>query len=155
LLTKIFGKKSDKNSAEEKKTKALKERINKMNLSELTLYVKGKFDALEVNEEGLVEVLKRLLSKRDKEHYFLDERDDDSKLKKAFELVMLCARNKGVTFKAMELIAQFAKQYAGLIKAYDRKHKEIYEERLKKSVEKANEIIEAKIALRDKMNLLD
>jgi len=153
MISKIFGKK-DAKSVDSKKTKELKERIEKMNLSELTLYVKGKFDGFEVTEEGLIEVLKRLISKVNN-RYFLDASDDDSKLKKAFELVLLCAKSNKVTLKAMELIAEFANYYAKLIREYDRKYKEIYEERLKKAIEQASEIIEAKVALQNKMNMID
>ncbi len=150
-MFKIFGKKSTDNKEESE----LKERISKMNLSELTLYVKNKMEGLELSEEGLIEVLERLLSKINEERYYLDESDDDSKLKRAFELVLLCAKSSKVTLKAMELIAKFDTQYAKLIKAYDRKYKEIYEERLKKAIEQAIGIIEAKVALQNKMNMID
>ena len=154
MLSKIFGKKDAKN-AEDEHLKELKERIARMNLSELTLYVKGKIEGFEPSEEGLVEVLKRLTSKINDERYFLDDSDDDSKLKKGFELVLLCAKSNRVTLKAMELIAEFANLYAKLIKTYDRKYKEIYEERMKKAIENASEIIEAKVALQNKMNMID
>ena len=148
---KIFGKKS----GNEKEESELKERIGKMNLTELTLYIKGSMEGVELTEEGVVEVLERLLSKVNEERYYLDASDDDSKLKKAFDLVLLCAKSNKVTLKAMELIARFDNQYAKLIKAYDRKHKEIYEDRLKKAIEQATEIIEAKVALQNKMNMID
>ena len=154
MLSKIFGKK-DAKSAEDEHLKELQERIAKMNLSELSLYVKGKIEGLELSEEGLVEVLRRLTSKINDERYFLDASDDDSKLKKGFELVLLCAKSNRVTLKAMELIAEFANLYGKLIKEYDRKYKEIYEERMKKAIEQATEIIEAKVALQNKMNMID
>ncbi len=154
MFSKIFGKR-DAKSSEDEHLKELQERIAKMNLSELSLYVKGKIDGLELSEEGLVEVLRRLVSKINDERYFLDASDDDSKLKKGFELVIACAKSNKVTLKAMELIAEFANLYAKLIKEYDRKYKEIYEERMKKAIESASEIIEAKVALQNKMNMID
>lgn len=150
-MLKIFGKKSAKSD----ENSELKERIGKMNLTELTLYVKGKMEGFALSEEGLVAVLERLLSKINDERYFLDESDDDSKLKKAFELVLLCAKSNKITIKAMELIVKFENQYIKLIKGYDRKYKEIYEDRFKKAIQQATEIIEAKVALQNKMNMID
>lgn len=149
MLKKIFGKK------QEEESNPLKERISSMNLSDLTLYVKGKINDFEFSEEGLVEVLNRLLSKISDERYFLDPSDDDSKIKKGFELVLLCAKNNKITLKGIELIAEFIKQYETLIKEYDKKYKEIYIDRLTKSIDTATEIIEAKVALQNKMNMLD
>ena len=154
MLSKIFGRKSAKEGASEA-FEELQERISKMNLTDLSLYVKGRLDGVELNEEGLIMVLERLLSKVDGKRYFLDESDDDSKLKKGFDLVLLCAKNRAVTLKAMELIAQFANHYHHLIHEYDKRHKDIYEDRLKKALDQSSEIIEAKVALQNKMNILD
>lgn len=149
MLKKIFGKKvSEENDS-------LKERISSMNLTDLILYVKGKIKDLEPSEEGIIEVLNRLVSQVNEKRYFLDKSDDDSKLKKAFDLILLCSNSNKITLKAIELIAKFIKQYEPLIKEYDKKHKDIYYERLKKAIEKGMVIIEAKVSLQNKMNLLD
>ena len=149
MLGKIFGKKS------KEEIDPLKERISQMNLTELTLYAKEKIEGLEFSEEGLIEVLKRLISKINDERYFLDGSDDDSKLKKGFDLVLLCAKSNKVTIKGMELIAEFVKRYEHLIKVYDKKHKEIYHDRLLKAIETATQIVEMKVALQNKMSVLD
>ncbi len=154
MLSKLFGKKGSQEQ-ENEELRELKEKIEKMNLSELSLYVKGKLEGLEVSEEGLVLVLQRLLAKINDERLFLDESDDDSKLKKAFDLIVYMAKQNRITPKAIELIVEFMRVYEKLIKEFDRKYKEIYEERLKHSVESAMQIIEAKIALQNKMNMLD
>lgn len=149
MLGKIFGKKN------KKEIDPLKERISQMNLNDLVLYAKGKIDGLEFSEEGLVEVLKRLISKINDKRYFLDKSDDDTKLKKAFDLVLLCAKSNKITVKGMELIAEFVKHYEALIKKYDKEHKEIYHDRLVKAIETATQIIEMKVALQNKMSMLD
>ena len=154
MISKIFGKKT-KEEEKDPKLKELDERIAKMKLTELGSYVKGKIDTLEVSEEGLVAVLERLVSKINDNRYFLDASDDDTKLKKAFELVLLVAKNKKVTLKAMEIIATFKTLYEPLIKAYDKKYKEIYADRLDKAVENAMVIVEAKVSLQNKMNVLE
>ena len=152
MLSKIFKKKSARNTQE---SEELKRRIERMNLNELTLYIKGRLESFDVTEDGIVMVLKRLVSKVNENRYFLDEDDDDSKLKKTFDLVLLCAGNSKVTFKAMEYIAEFAELYIKLIKEYDKKYIEIYQERFKKAIELSQEIIEAKIILENKMNMIN
>jgi len=153
MLSKLFGKRGD-SAEDDSDFKALKEKISQMNLSELRLYAKGKLDGFEVSEEGLVLVLERLLVPINEKRLFLDADDDDTKLKKAFDLVISIARENRVSMKVVELIAKFIQTYEKLIKAFDQKHKEIYEDRLKKAVDNAMEIVEAKMALQNKMNML-
>ena len=153
MISKIFGKKS-KHRSDNKKSE-LQERIERMNLTELRLYVKGKMEGLELDEEGVVEVLRRLVSKINEKRYFLDESDDDTKMKKAFDLVLLCAKSNKMTVRAIELIAEFIQRYERLIRIFDKKHKEIYEDRLKKAIDTATTIVEAKVALQNKMSMID
>ena len=150
MISKIFGKKQ-----EDKTDNELKEKISNMNLSDLVLYVKEKNTALEVSDEGIVFVLERLISKINENRYFLDESDDDTKIKRAFDLILTISKSRYVTIKAIELIAEFINLYESIIKQYDKKHKEIYEDRLKKSIDNAMVIIDSKVALQNKMNVLD
>ncbi len=153
MIGKIFGKKPQ--GGDNGEFSQLKERIGKMNLSEMNLYVKGKLEGLPPSEEGIIQVLMRLVSKINAERYFLDPSDDDSKLKKAFDVVLHISKNKMVTLKAMELIANFFQLYESLIHNYDKKYKEIYAERFKKAIDDAMEIIEAKVSLQNRMNILE
>jgi L-rhamnose mutarotase len=150
MISKIFGKKQ-----EDKTDNELKEKISNMNLSDLVLYVKEKNTALEVSDEGIVFVLERLISKINEDRYFLDKSDDDTKIKRAFDLILTISKSRYVTIKAIELIAEFINLYESIIKEYDKKHKEIYEDRLKKSIDNAMVIIDSKVALQNKMNVLD
>ena len=133
----------------------LSQRIASMNLSDLNLYAKGKIEGLPPSEEGLSDVLKRLTSQLNENRYFLDESDDDSKLKKAFDLVLYIAKSKKITMDIVEKIVNFTQQYAKLIQVYDKKHKEIYAQRFKKAVEDAGKMLDMKVALQNKMNILD
>jgi hypothetical protein len=151
MLKKLFKKSEEKKSELEE----LKEKIDAMKLSDMILYIKGKMDSLPLTEEGVVLVLQRLNSKINDKRYFLDSEDDDSKLKKAFDLVISISKNRQVSVKAMEQIAEFHKTYEKLLYEYDRKHKEIYSERIKKAVESAMMMIEGKAALKNKMQILE
>ncbi len=153
MLSNIFGKKSKEEN--DCKQSELAKKIASMNLSELTLYVKEKLEGVAVNEEGLLAVMQRLLAKINDKRYFLDASDDDSKLKKAFELVIRIAKNPYINLKIMEAIAQFFKQYEQIIKEYDKKHKEIYADRIKKSLDVAAEVIEAKVSMQNRFDVLE
>ncbi len=150
MISKIFKKK--KSSQGKNK---IQQRIEKMNLSELRLYVKDKIEGFPLSEEGLNEVLKRLISKINNSRYYLDESDDDSKLKKTFDLVLELSKNRKVNFESVELIANFLSVYSGLIKNYDIKYKEIYQDRLNQAIENATTMVEAKVSLDNKKKLLD
>jgi hypothetical protein len=153
MISKIFGKKKNEKDGD-KDIAELEQKISKMNLTDLRLYVRGKLD-VELNEEGLILVLEKLISKINDKRYYLDSSDDDSKLKKAFDIVISIAKSKKVTVKAVELISEFIQTYEKLIKEYDKRNKDIYHDRLMKSVDVATEIIELKVALENKMNILE
>jgi hypothetical protein len=149
MISKIFGTKS-----KEKEQNPLREKILNMNLSDLNLYVKEKLNSLELNEDGLLYVLERLTDDINEKRAFLSSEDDDTKLKKAFELILYISKNKYITLKAIEYIAKFYNKYENLIKDYDKKHKEIYQDRIKKSIDTAQATIDAKVSLQNKMNML-
>jgi hypothetical protein len=151
MLKKFFAKSQEKKSELEE----LREKIFSMKLSDLILYIKGKMEGTPLTEEGVIFVLERLSAKINDKRYFLDNDDDDSKLKKAFDLVITISKSRQVSVKAMEQIAEFYKTYEKLIYEYDRRHKDIYSERIKKAVETAMMMIEGKAALKNKMQILE
>ena len=151
MLSKIFGK-TDKNE-EDSKLKDLKEKISKMNITDMKSYIDGKFTELYPTEEGLVEVLARLTSDLGNRK-FIDTADNDIKKKRAFELVLSIAKHPKITLKAIEEINNFLEVYKDLIFDYDRENKQIYEDKIKKSIDTALEIISAKASLNNKMKVL-
>ena len=149
MISKIFKKKKNSNS------KIFQAKIAKMNLNEMRLYIKDKLEGFPLSEEGLNEVIRRLSSQINNSRYYLDESDDDTKLKKAFDLVLEISKSRKVTFKTVELIAEFIKIYDKLICNYDKNHKDIYYDRLEKSLNIATTMVEAKALLDNKKKLLD
>ena len=132
MLRKILGKKN-KSDEEDSFDPQLVEKISKMNLTDMRLYVKSK----EIDVDGLFLVLKRLIEPNDKGEYYIKSDDMDSKKKKAFDLVLLIAQSKKISSKVLEGINTFTEVYKELIKEYDHKHKEIYMDRFKKGFEAA------------------
>jgi len=125
MFSKILKKK------EESANDELAQRVSKMNLTDMRVYVNNRLQDFEITEDGLVEVLKRLTEKNeDTLEGYLKEDDMDVKIKKGFDLVISICANKKITIKAVALVQQFIAMYASLIEKYDTEHKEIYQSRL-------------------------
>ena len=134
MFGKILGKKEE---TQEDKSTRLKERISKMNLSDMRIYVNNKLTDFEICEEGLNEVIKRLISIDENERRFIETDAMDSKIKKAFDLMIMISTNKRITIDSIELIQKFIKQYDDLITKFDKENKQIYASKLKTSLENA------------------
>ena len=131
MLRKIFGKKNSQQ--EESFDPELVEKISKMNLTDMRLYVKSE----EVDIDGLFLILKRLIDPNEKGEYYIKKDDMDSKKKTAFDLVLLIAQSKKISAKTLQAINRFVEVYSSIIKTYDNDHNEIYVERFKKGIESA------------------
>ena len=138
MLRKILGKKSKHDTQVEIVNPQIVEKISKMNLSDMRIYVKNGFKDFEVCIDGLNEVMKRLTTHiNDKGEYYIRHDDMDSKKKKAFELVLLVASSKRISIDSLTLIENFTKIYEEMIREYDKKYKDIYHSRFKKAIEAA------------------
>lgn len=153
MLGKILGRKK-KESNGDKSHEELVQKIAKMNLTDMRNYVNAKQKDLEIDEDGLCEVMRRLLSKDSDSKRFIESDAMDSKIKKAFELVLVVAASKKITVVAIELIQEFIEQYLDIIKKYDSDNKEIYESRLKDAVSNATNIIVEITEIKKKMGVL-
>lgn len=151
----ILGKKKSEVSSEDREHAELVEKISKMNLTDMRAYINNKILNFEVNEDGLVEVMRRLTTKNSETSKRYIEIDDmDSKIKKGFDLVISIASHAKITVVALEQIQEFIELYSDIITKYDRDHKQIYETRLKDSISKAIANIGEIAELKRKMNVL-
>ena len=132
----ILGKKED---APEQNEKALiTQRVSSMNLTEMRSYVNNKIDEFKITEDGLIEVLKKLTTPDEKSSKMYVKLDDmDSKKKKAFDLLLIIAKNRHISLEVIEQMQVFIEVYDELIKKYDIDYKDIYSSRFKDSVELA------------------
>ncbi|MEO1938655.1 MAG: hypothetical protein ABGW85_08505 [Sulfurimonas sp.] len=151
----ILGRKKEEISAEDKEHQELVEKISKMNLTEMRSYINNKIKDFEVSEDGLNEVLSKLITPDAKtNNYYVKVDDMDSKKKKAFDLVLSAAKNKKVNVVTVELMQKFMDVYKDIIANYDKEHKEIYESRFKDAIELALSNITKKSELKNKMDVL-
>ncbi len=133
MFSKILGKnKNDING--DKEHQIIIDKVSKMHLADMRLYVNNKLNDFEICENGLREVMKRLVSKDLKNNRFIETDAMDSKIKKAFDLVIIIAANKKITVTVAELIQDFIKIYDDLIIKFDKDNKQIYTSKLKDSL---------------------
>ena len=155
MFKSILGRKKDDKNEENAVDTALVEKISKMNLTEMRSYIKNNIQDFDVSEDGLNEVLRRLIREDEKsKKYYLKADDMDSKKKKAFDLIIAIAQNKKINLVTVELIQKFVTLYSDIIELYDREHKEIYDSRFVDAVNLALANINKKVALQKKMDIL-
>ena len=138
MLSKIL-KKANSNYSK------IAKRVERMNLIDMRIYVNNQVSKCPLSEEGLNEVMKKLISKDEKTlRRFIETDDMDSKIKKAFELVLLIGKNKKLTSLTVKFILDFMKIYIDIIRQYDTKNKEIYASRfvdiVNNSIQKFDEV---------------
>ena len=131
------------------------EKVSKMNLTEMRTYVRDKITTLELSEEGLVEVVKRIVSPNEETgNLYLQMDDMDSKKKKAFDLILTISDSKKISLEAVELTQKFIVVYAEIIAKFDHDYKEIYASRFEDAVEHALNNMEILAELQRKMKVL-
>ena len=153
MLSKFLGKK--KESQRDTKNKELKDKISRMKLSDMRVYVKNNIKDFEVSEEGLSEVLKRLITADEKtKKYYIDESDMDEKKKKAFDLVLAILQSPKMNLETIELAQKFLEIYANMIAEFDKKHKQIYTSRFETAMNNAIATMQSLVDLHKKMDVL-
>ena len=151
----ILGKKKSEVSSEDKNHAELVQKISKMKLTDMRAYINNKILNFEVDEDGLVEVLRKLTTRNSETSKRYIEIDDmDTKIKKAFDLVISIASHAKITVVAVELIQEFITLYNDIIVKFDRDNKQIYESKLKDSLDRAIGNIGEMADLKRKMNVL-
>lgn len=155
MFSKLLGKKNSEEQAENKESAELAEKISKMNLTDMKSYVKNKIPNLEVTEEGLIEVMNRLITPdKNTSKRYIEADDMDSKIRNGFELVLTISDNRKMTIETIELMQKFIEVYHDIILKYDTDNKQIYGSRLKDAVNKAVINVGQMIELTEKAKIL-
>ena len=153
MFNKILGKNKREINESGNHSKIV-ERISKMNLSDMRIYVNNKLNDFEITEDGLSEVMRRLISKDANEKRFIESDAMDSKIKKAFDLVIIVSASRKITVVTTELIQEFILQYSDLIEKYDTDNKQIYGSKLNDGLAKSIASISEMAELKRKMGVL-
>ena len=138
MFSNILGNKDSQDAEQTKKNQDLINKISTMNLTDMKIYIKNKMVGYESNEDGINEVMKRVTnihettSKR-----YIEIGDMDSKIKKAFDLVIIISNHKKLTVLTVELIQKFIELYNDIILKFDNDNKQIYASKLKTAFSQA------------------
>ena len=155
MFSKILGKKESGTTQTKGANFDIGQKISTMNLTEMRAYINNKIPDLEVSEEGLIEILKKLVypNKKTSKRY-IEVDDMDSKIKKGLDLILSIAKHKKITVVAIELIQEYMQVSEDVIQKYDKEHKEIYESRFKDALGSAVSVVNARSNLKTKMDVL-
>jgi len=152
MLGKLLSKK-DKDS--NKEHQEILNRLSKMNISEMRLYVNNKLKDFQICEDGLSEVMSKLISKNEQTGVnFIGDDAMDTKIKKAFDLVILVAGSKKITVTAIESMNKFMEIYAAMIQKFDVDNKQTYDSKLKKAIDISIKNVAIMSEIQKKNNIL-
>lgn len=154
MFDKILGK-SKLESQEDQSKRIIIDKISNMNLSDMRVYVNDRLQGFEICEDGLSEVVRKLVTRDSNGKRLVESDAMDSKIKKAFDLIIMIAGSKKMTIVTSELIGEFIVLYADIIKKFDRDHKQIYNSKLKDCLVSAIATIETKTQINHKMKILN
>lgn len=154
MLSKILGK-MNSSLSDNQENRELIDRVSKMNLTDMRTYINNRIADYPVDEEGLIEVLHKLLKVDEKtSKRYIDIDDMDSKIKKCFDLVLSILTNKKISVTAIELVNEFSEKSKDIIEKYDKENKQIYYTRFKDSIDLAINNMNIKNELQRKMNVI-
>ncbi len=153
----MFGKllkKSEKTSGNS--SKEFHEYLYSIGVSDMRNLLLGQIIKFPVDEEMIIEILKRMTHTDEKTNKrFLESSDADIKLKKAFDTIITAASSKKMSVEAIELIQKFILMYTDLIDGFDTRNKQIYMHKLTKAIELSINTVEQLTAYLNKMAVIN
>ena len=153
MFKKLLGKSKKKS---ENSVKEFQEYLSKIGLSDMRILLLGQVEKFSVDENMIVEILKKITHEDEKTNKrFLESNDSDAKLKKAFDTVITAAGSKKVSVEAIELIQKFMIMYKDLIESFDTRNKQIYMHKLTKATELSINTVEQLTAYMNKMAVIN
>jgi len=155
MFENLLGRKKKDISIDDQNHSVLLSKIDKMNLTEMRSYVKNNILGMESSSDGLSIVLRKIIDKnKTTSKRYIENGDMDSKIKKAFELVLAIAGHKKITVVIIEQIQEFIDVYADIILKFDTDNKEIYASRLKKAIKQGITTVNSMTVINTKMKIL-
>ncbi|MDY0232764.1 MAG: hypothetical protein RBS11_01910 [Sulfurimonas sp.] len=155
MFSNMLGKIGISTNDKEKMHNELVERISRMNLTDMRSYINNRISDLPVSEDGLKEILKRLLEVDEKtDKRYIDIEDMDSKIRKGLDLIINILANKKITIEAIEVAIELFEASKEIIEKYDNDNKQIYHSKIRDSLNKAIETMNMKSEIQRKMGVI-
>ncbi len=119
-MFKSFFCKKDKKSSQNNQNNELKQKILKMNLTEKKAYVENKISSMPMSQDGVVTILNSLINQdSNTKQRYLKSDDNDTKVKKALDLIISISTYSEITQELIKLIEKFEKTYENIIEKFD------------------------------------
>ncbi|WP_373035751.1 hypothetical protein [Sulfurimonas sp.] len=155
MFSNMLGRMKNFSLDKNQENKELTDKISKMNLTDMRAYINNRIPDFSVDEDGLNEVLHKLLEiNENTSKRYIDIDDMDSKIKKGFDLVLSILTNKKVTVTTIELVNEFLDKSKDIVQKYDKENKQIYYTKFKDAIDLAIEYMNAKAELQRKMDVI-
>ncbi|MFT5660445.1 MAG: hypothetical protein ACI9TV_001086 [Sulfurimonas sp.] len=153
MFANILGK-SKEEANEDKEHQIIVDKVAKMNLVDMRVYVNNKLNDFEICTDGLSEVMRKINSKDINGKRFIETDAMDSKKKKAFEIVIMVSNSTKLSIFVAELIQEFIEFYKDIIMKYDTENKDIYGRKLKIALAKSIGTISTMADMNRKMKVI-
>jgi uncharacterized protein YejL (UPF0352 family) len=85
---------------------------------------------------------------------YINERDDKSKIKRCFDIVLSILENHKTTSDIVELVIEFKNIFEDIIKKYDHENKEIYSSRFSDAIANAINNVTYKVKLETQLKVV-
>ncbi|WP_294963785.1 hypothetical protein [Sulfurimonas sp.] len=155
MFSKMLGKMKESSSDNDQINKELVEKIANMNLTDMRNYVNDRIAKFPVSEDGLSEIMYKLLEVNDKtSKRYINIDDMDSKIKKGFDLILKILINKKITVTTIELVSKYLEESKNIILKYDKDNKQIYGSKFIDSIAIAIENMNKRSELQRKMDII-
>ncbi len=129
--------------------------VSKMNLTDMRTYINNRVPNIPICEDGLNEVIKKLIHvDKNSSKRYIEIDDMDIKKKKGFDLVLTMLTSKKITLATIELVNEFLELFQDIIEKYDEDNKEIYHTRIRDAVVLATGYIDTKANVNRKIDVL-
>ena len=125
------------------------ELVKQWNLTELSLFVKGKNTKFPSNETNLNEAIQSLLA-----NHKVNLGDNDIKIKKCLDVLITISIHKKNTISSMHKLIQLIESNVNIINQYDQEHKQIYLYNLENNINNALDRMEQLRVIEEKNSLL-
>jgi len=159
----MFGKMFDKIKKSKETTEdsqsIYKDLVASWNITEMRAYLQNKNADFPMNVEGIDAIVERFAfqekpsDKFPKGKRLLELNDNDVRVKKAFDVVVLLSSNLLLSLEGVEKLEKFRMLHEDVIEQFDKRNAQTYNHKLKDAIAQAIVMVEAKKGLEKRLDV--
>ena len=129
------------------------------NLTDIKTYLQNKNPDFPMNAMGVETILNRFTTraKPDKKYVegkrMVDIDDNDIRVKKAFDIILLLSKNTLLQMQSVEKMERFRILHEDVIEKFDKQNAQTYSHKLKEAIANAIILVEAKKGIENSLNV--